>query len=384
MSFDVVKTSTINCLAELQTAINADVAIVTVCEAVRLDLPNSMTIGFAGAGPLSGAEDIALDSLLGSFACTPSVDNVGPNEVDPATITVGDILVFNGTNWIPEPQIVVGTPRFFDVYDNTGGQVFSDLASIIVNLDAVRADSGSSAFTLATDEVTINNTGTYEIEFRVAATQSVATRLTIRAWLELNSVEVDGSQSRGYLRNLVQGSTVTTTVIMNLTAGDVLRIGAESDTAGGSGITVVDGSSLTISTIGANGTPGIDGAGGTMPEFNSIESLAQSTTTSSILQQKLRLSVNVPNGTYILFWSATGGNSGEERGFRFQVQLDDTTDLTDGTARQTEGNSGEWLEPKGGHAVLALNGAHNIDMDFAAAGGTARIRDARLTLWRVT
>lgn len=71
MSFNVSKTSSIPCLQKLVDAINADVAIVTVCEFIRLDAPSTMTLTFTGTGPLTGAEDAALDSLLGSFICPP-------------------------------------------------------------------------------------------------------------------------------------------------------------------------------------------------------------------------------------------------------------------------------------------------------------------------
>ena len=345
---------------------------------------------------------------------TDSLSIVGGDGI--STAISGDTLTITATG---------GNARYFDVYDNTGGQVIGDVTPVVINLDAIRTDSGGGDFTLAADEVTINVTGTYRIDFRVTLDQTSETRMTARSWLELNDVEVDGSIALGYLRSTQGGSSASASLVLDLVATDILRlVSIITDTALATATTVADASGLTITAAGSNGQDGADGAetliikdegtnvantphselnfvgdgvvvsdagGGVATvalifgdEFNSAESLGTSTTTSSTLQQKLRLSVNVPNGTYIVFWSATGGNSGEERGFRFQVQLDDTTDLTDGTARIAEGDASTWAEPKGGHAVLALNGAHDIDMDFAASGGTATIRDARLTLWRVS
>ncbi len=82
MSFDVSKTNSSDCLALLTIAINLDGAITTVCEHVRLDKPDTMTITFAGAGPLSGAEDTALDALLAGFSCGAQVSGFGDEDLD--------------------------------------------------------------------------------------------------------------------------------------------------------------------------------------------------------------------------------------------------------------------------------------------------------------
>jgi len=151
-------------------------------------------------------------------------------------------------------------PRVFDVYDNTGGQLLDTITPIIFNLDTVRKDSGGGSFTLAADELTINVTGTYEISFRVGATRTTGTRTTLRAWLELNSVEVLGTTTKAYIRTLMTGTTTTTTLILDLTAGDILRISGILDTAATTATTLARHSSLTVKTLA--GTPAAGGGGG--------------------------------------------------------------------------------------------------------------------------
>lgn len=112
--------------------------------------------------------------------------------------------------------------------------------------------------------------------------------------------------------------------------------------------------------------------------------MGQSTTTSATLQQKLRLSINVANGNYLLHWSAVIGQQNNEKQVRFRVQIDDSTTLTDVVDVHGDGAQ-PWDAGMAGHRIVALNGAHDIDIDFSAPdGGTARIRDAILTLFRVT
>lgn len=81
MSFTLLKVQAgITCPVELRTAVNDDVAITTVCEEVQIDQGDQITFQFAGAGPLSGPEDTALDALLAVFTCPP--DNPNEDEIE--------------------------------------------------------------------------------------------------------------------------------------------------------------------------------------------------------------------------------------------------------------------------------------------------------------
>jgi hypothetical protein len=128
--------------------------------------------------------------------------------------------------------------------------------------------------------------------------------------------------------------------------------------------------------------PGSAGVFGT--DFNNAVSLGQSTTTSATLQQKLRMSVNVAAGNYLLHYSFVLGQDQDEREVRARVQVDDTLTITDFTDRSADARS-PYDAAMAGHRVIALDGAHDIDVDFSSpAAGTAQIRDTVLTIYRIS
>lgn len=169
---------------------------------------------------------------------------------------------------------------------------------------------------------------------------------------------------------------------------------------GGSGITVEDegtplatqattldfvGAGVVASGTGATKTITIPGGAGVFgSDFNSANSLGESTTTSATLQQKLRMSVNVAAGNYLLHWAWVGGQNNNEKEVRFRVQIDDSITLTDFTDVHGDG-SDQWDNAMAGHRIVALDGTHDIDVDFSRPdGGTATIRDTVLTLFRIS
>jgi len=125
MSFDVSKTSSIDCLSDLKIEINNNVTITTVCEDIRLDLPTTMTLTFAGTGPLSGPEDTELDSILSTFSC-PTPTNSDPEVDDDSG---------------PDSNILWSSQKVTDD--------FVDLASVqtITGLKEFKAGGGTGAIT---------------------------------------------------------------------------------------------------------------------------------------------------------------------------------------------------------------------------------------------
>lgn len=118
-------------------------------------------------------------------------------------------------------------------------------------------------------------------------------------------------------------------------------------------------------------------------EFQFAESLGTSTTTSGNYIQKLRLTTtNLPAGNYIINWSADGGAGDNDSGI-YQVEENDTTQLTETEARMNMPSGVVWYNSFSGHAIRTLSGVNTFDIDFRESGGTASIRNARLTLWRV-
>jgi hypothetical protein len=141
-----------------------------------------------------------------------------------------------------------GIASAYDVYDNAGGQ--SPGASIAtVNLDTVR--QSNSNYSLATDEITVNSDGLYEVTFTGSADDTNGTRSTTAWFLEDNSggafTEVDGSRCFTYQRTTADGeNSCSRTVILNLNTNNVIRLRMDVLDNNAGVTTLADGSSITI------------------------------------------------------------------------------------------------------------------------------------------
>mgnify|MGYP000504184901 CR=1 FL=1 len=154
----------------------------------------------------------------------------------------------------------------FEAYDNTGGQSFTTSSSIVLNLDAVRVNTGD--FSLSSNEVTVMKSGLYNIVFRVSTDiSSGSARSTSGCFLELNTgtgfSEVIGS--RGYMYNRTVGNaanTGTVNITLQLAQMNKLRIGIFRFTGSDTITTLINGSGITITSVGSAGPKGEDGADG--------------------------------------------------------------------------------------------------------------------------
>jgi len=110
----------------------------------------------------------------------------------------------------------------------------------------------------------------------------------------------------------------------------------------------------------------------------------QSTTTSSSYQQKLRLTTgSLAEGTYRIGWFYEWGKTALTD-VAVRVQINDTTTCMDGFEEAVDAGSDQYF-PRGGHYYYTGSGVLNIDLDYRSGGnGTARIRRARLEIWRVS
>lgn len=124
--------------------------------------------------------------------------------------------------------------------------------------------------------------------------------------------------------------------------------------------------------------------------FQFVEDLSQTTTTSTDLQQKLRLTTtDLPGGLYRIGWSYRF--AAEDRlTFKGRVQLNDNIDLKlhfENTSRDADFikdslPSGQTMT---GFAYYSLSGVNDIDVDFATdkASKTSGIAAVRIELWQV-
>jgi hypothetical protein len=120
-------------------------------------------------------------------------------------------------------------------------------------------------------------------------------------------------------------------------------------------------------------------------EYQSGESEGSSTTTSTSLVDKLTLSpTGLPAGNYIVNYSAEVGIDNALGRVIGAVKVDVTVkagiDFSPNVAAADEESS------FGGHCIVALDGNHDIKIQYASSNGsyTARICRARLVIWRVS
>jgi len=127
-------------------------------------------------------------------------------------------------------------------------------------------------------------------------------------------------------------------------------------------------------------------------EDDASESDGESTTTSTSFQNKLTLTTaSLPIGTYRIGWYAEiKSNDGTNDGCEGQVDLDAGTILAQVESMNADpggisGGDGHWL-PMSGMKRVAFGSAatHTIEIDFRqTSSNTARIRRARIEIWRV-
>lgn len=127
-------------------------------------------------------------------------------------------------------------------------------------------------------------------------------------------------------------------------------------------------------------------------EFQKEESLGESTTTVDLTdatgtyQTKLTLTTtSLPLGDYIINWSSDFGAQDDDK-VAARVRHS-TTELSVVNHRMKRGNSfTRYFIPFCGHAVLtSIAGINTFTLEYAADGnGDAAMKNARLTLWRIS
>lgn len=151
----------------------------------------------------------------------------------------------------------------FDAFDNTGGDNIS--TGITVNLDTERKNSDPTVFDLASDVLTINQSGTYTFQFRVGATLTAGTRGAIRAFMEEDTgggfTEIEGTRAYAYGRiTTYPEATAVGFFTMDVASGSAYRV--RSLVESGTFSTVADGSSLVVTKV--DGVGGEGGGGSTL------------------------------------------------------------------------------------------------------------------------
>jgi len=332
---------------------------------------------------------------------------------------------------------LTGPARFFDVYDNAGGQTFTT-GTITVNLDTTRTDSGDGAFTLASDEVTINKDGNYVLMYKIGINCTSNARMGAKGWIEIDTgggfSEIDGSLSYTYNRGSAYGdNTAMAMVILDVVAGTKFRIRADREHGGSTLITLADASSFSIFTAGAQGADGekgdtgagsniivqkddstvgtvtdtlnFEGAGVTSAvdegsnkttvtigggaygsEYDYNEDDTISTTALTTYQLKVSLTTaSLPAGNYEISWYSETNQTSQSGSVDVRVQYG-TTEI--GQTEIEHEDVDDWNPQGGFKSDIALSGIQTIELHYRVnpdtTGGTAAIRRARLKIIRVS
>ena len=174
---------------------------------------------------------------------TTSVTNL-----DDTTITGvadNDILIYDTGVWINTPSSNLPAPAGVSFYAHNGG-VTQVIATTYVNQlfgTAVRTNANYSYN--ANGELTVTAAGWYTIEYNCTMQGTAGTRRESECKIQLNTVDVAGSFSRGYHRNpTTSGDTDVAEVHILLAANDVIRV--QIHTTGGSITTTASACRLSI------------------------------------------------------------------------------------------------------------------------------------------
>jgi hypothetical protein len=143
--------------------------------------------------------------------------------------------------------------RAIEVYDNTGGQTLASLgASVVVNLDSTYYNGDVGLYSLASDRVTVNETGWYKLSYTSCVDETSGSRISPQSWIRKNGVSnVSLSFSfAGYTRAATAGRDKNcnrATTLINLSSADYLELQTGIyNTEGSPGLSLISGQSWML------------------------------------------------------------------------------------------------------------------------------------------
>lgn len=114
---------------------------------------------------------------------------------------------------------------YADFYLSTGGATAITAPTTLV-LNNTRNNKNND-ISILSNVVTFSKSGTYEINADIYLNTSGTNRGEGQAWVELNSVEINGTRTGIYLRGLGDGDTGSISLLLSVSSGDTLRLRAD-------------------------------------------------------------------------------------------------------------------------------------------------------------
>lgn len=152
-----------------------------------------------------GISTTPLQNIVESVTGT-AVDNTDP--LNPVIDTLGNIQV----------------KEYASFYLSTGGLTGQAGTTRTVIINNTLINSNPLVFILLANEITVNKTGNFKIDFGCYFNNSSSSRTEYTFWLEKNGVEVQGSRSGNYQRGYDSGQSSDIHLIIPIISGDVLRV----------------------------------------------------------------------------------------------------------------------------------------------------------------
>jgi len=175
--------------------------------------------------------------------------------------TDGQVVTYSTAagEWEPADPSAAGSAAFASYYNSASYQGITTSASTLPLNTTQHSDV---AFTLASNEITINTASTYRVDYDLSLDESSTSDTTVDMWLEVNASEVAGSRARMFHDSNNEEGGNHGMAILTLAATDVLRIRAQVVSGSSQTDTLANGTRFLIQTIGADGADGATGPQG--------------------------------------------------------------------------------------------------------------------------
>ena len=217
------------------------------------------SIGASGppgpTGPTGAGSDIIVQDSGGTVSGGPH-----------STLNfVGELSASNSGGGVAQIDVNLPEAKFANYYNSSP---YSGITTSASTLPFTTTRISSSAFTMdgSGEEVTINTSGTYRVDYGASSAEAAGNDIVAEMWLEADTgsgfAEVGGTRAKWFHDSNGEEGGNAGFCIITLAATDVIRIRAQV-TQGSDQLNTDDNSlRLSVQTVGANGAAGAAGAQG--------------------------------------------------------------------------------------------------------------------------